>query len=62
MTTIADPHVCKLPFTAERTEYAELECHCRRRWYLSWFRMPDGSMAGPSWILEDEKRWQPWSR
>jgi hypothetical protein len=35
MTTIADPHVCKLPFTAERTEYAELECHCRRRWYLS---------------------------
>ena len=30
----------------------EWHCFCGRVWYLSWFPMPDGSMAGPSWILE----------
>ncbi len=52
MSPIADPHVCNLPPTADRTEYAELHCWCGRVWYLAWFRMSDGSMAGPSWILE----------
>jgi AbiV family abortive infection protein len=41
-----------LPSTWGRTEYAEWRCFCGRHWFLSWFRMPDGSMAGPSWILE----------
>ncbi|HYT80153.1 MAG TPA: hypothetical protein VEQ37_13065 [Actinomycetota bacterium] len=45
MTPIADRHVCKPP-SAERTEYAEWECRWGRHWYLSWFRMPDGQMAG----------------
>jgi hypothetical protein len=53
--TFFDPHICDLPPTAERTEYAELRCPCGRRWFLSWFRMPDGSMAGPSWILEEAR-------
>ncbi len=55
MAPIADPHVCKLPPTWDRTEYAELECHCSRRWFLSWFRMTDGSVSGPSWILETDR-------
>jgi hypothetical protein len=47
-----DPHICKLPPTADRTETAELECRCGRRWYLSWFGIDDASITGPSWILE----------
>src|SRR5438552_400090 len=36
MTPIADTHVCKLPHTWNRTEYAEFECFCGRHWFLSW--------------------------
>jgi hypothetical protein len=46
-----DPHVCSPPPTYSRTEYAEWECKCGRRWYMSWFRYK-GQMLGPSWILE----------
>ncbi len=34
---------------------AEWHCYCGRRWHLEWFRLRDGSMAGPSWILESLK-------
>ena len=51
MTPIADPHICKPPPSAERTE-PEWECRCGWRWHLEWFRMPGGWTAGPSWILE----------
>jgi hypothetical protein len=47
-----DPHICNLPPTADRTEMADLECQCGRRWHLEWFRMRDGQVAGPSWILD----------
>jgi hypothetical protein len=52
LTPIAEPHGCSVPSTWGRTEYAEFRCSCGRHWFLSWLRMPDGAMAGPSWILE----------
>ena len=52
VTPIADPHVCVPPATWGLTEYAEFHCFCGQHWFLSWCRMPDGSVAGPSWILE----------
>ncbi len=47
-----DPHVCAPPPTWGRTEYAEWRCSCGWRWHLELLRMPNGLMAGPSWILE----------
>lgn len=47
-----DPHVCDPPSTSGRTEMAAWECGCGRHWHLEWFRLLDGRMAGPSWILE----------
>jgi hypothetical protein len=53
MTSIADPHICILPSPPDETSPPRwLRRRCGRRWHLEWFRMPDGSMAGPSWILE----------
>lgn len=52
MTTFFDPHVCSPPSTWGRTEMADFECTCGRRWSLSRSRMDDGRMVGPSWILE----------
>jgi hypothetical protein len=28
---------------------------CGRRWHLEWFRLEDGRLVGPSWILEEGK-------
>jgi hypothetical protein len=53
MHPIADPHVCKLPPTADLIrQEMDFECTgCERRWRLEHYVGKDGALLGPSWIL-----------